>query len=53
MDSQIEGYPRSCRVCENMIWMQMCSDGRWKPFDFPDSSSTGNWDLHNCSGDSK
>jgi len=42
------GYPRRCKFCEEMIWMQHCSDGRWKPFDFPNG---GGWKLHDhCPG---
>ena len=49
MDAEVDGYPRRCRACEYMIWMQFCKDGRWKPFDFPDATSTEKWELHNCS----
>ena len=44
-----KGYARKCRNCTIKIWMQLCNDDNWRPFDFP---STGNddWDLHNCGG---
>jgi hypothetical protein len=43
-----DGYARHCRACDYKIWMQLCKGGKWKPFDFPDSTPTGEWELHDC-----
>jgi hypothetical protein len=45
-----KGYPKRCYRCKEMIWMQICWDSSWKPFDYPSETSTGNWDLHTCKG---
>lgn len=42
------GFSKLCWRCNQMIWMQKCWDQSWKPFDFPDETRTGNWDLHTC-----
>ena len=48
MGNGVNGYPQRCRNCTGMIWIQLCNDNRWKPFDFPDKTLTGNWELHDC-----
>ena len=50
MGNETNGYPRSCRVCAQKIWMQFCLDERWKPFDYPNLTMSNNWELHNCLG---
>ena len=47
------GYRRTCnRNCGAVIWIQKCSDGHWRAFDFPDKTLSGEWENHkgNCSG---
>jgi hypothetical protein len=44
-----KGYARKCRNCTTIIWMQLCNDDNWRPFDFP-STRNDDWDLHNCDG---
>ena len=51
--NQIEerkGYAKKCRNCTTKIWIQKCSDGYWRAFDFPDNTLTGIWENHkeNC-----
>jgi len=47
-----KGFAKKCRNCSTRIWMQECSDGYWRAFDFPDNTLSGKWENHkeNCSG---
>ena len=47
-----KGYARKCRNCTTIIWMQLCNDDNWRPFDFPDNTLSGKWENHkeNCPG---
>ncbi len=30
--------------------MLQCNDKTWRPFDFPENTSSSNWKLHYCEG---
>ena len=45
-----EHYPRACRTCGQTIHMLKGNDGRWRAFDYPDNTESGDWEIHNKGG---
>ena len=43
-------YPRACVNCGVRIYMMLGRDGRWRAFDYPENTSSGNWEVHNKGG---
>lgn len=41
-------FPTKCKRCDENILMIQDKENRWKPWDYPDHSISGNWEKHFC-----